>query len=90
MEVKRSDSRAGRFSPGEKALDTHCIGGWVGPRAVLEAVPRRKKIPTLPYQKLNPGRPDHSRLSVLTIAKVITVIYLSVIFIFHNVYVILQ
>jgi hypothetical protein len=28
---KWSASRPGRFTPGERDLDTHCIGGWVGP-----------------------------------------------------------
>jgi hypothetical protein len=31
-------SRPGRFTPRERALGTHWIGGWVGPRAVLDAV----------------------------------------------------
>jgi hypothetical protein len=33
-----SASRPGRFTPRERALGTHWIGGWVGPRAVLGAV----------------------------------------------------
>jgi hypothetical protein len=33
-----SASRPGRFTPRERAPDTHWIGGWVGPRAVLDAV----------------------------------------------------
>jgi hypothetical protein len=33
-----SASRPGRFTPRERAPGTHWIGGWVGPRAVLEAV----------------------------------------------------
>jgi hypothetical protein len=32
-----SASRPGCFTPREKARDTHCIGGWVGPRAGLDA-----------------------------------------------------
>jgi hypothetical protein len=31
-------SRPGRFTPREKAPGTHWIGGWVGPRAFLDAV----------------------------------------------------
>jgi hypothetical protein len=31
-----SASRPGLFTPGERARGTHCIGGWVGPRAALE------------------------------------------------------
>jgi hypothetical protein len=34
----RSASRPGRFTPREEAPDTHCIRGWVDPRAVLDAV----------------------------------------------------
>jgi hypothetical protein len=36
-----SDSRLGRFIPGEIAPDTRWIGGWVGPRAGLDAVKRK-------------------------------------------------
>jgi hypothetical protein len=32
----------GRFTPGERAPGTHWIGGWMGPRAVLYAVVKRK------------------------------------------------
>jgi hypothetical protein len=37
-----SASRPGRFTPRERASGTHWIGGWVGPRAVLDAVVKRK------------------------------------------------
>jgi hypothetical protein len=37
-----SASRPGRFTPREGAPGTHWIGGWVGPRAVLDAVVKRK------------------------------------------------
>jgi hypothetical protein len=37
-----SASRPGRFNPRERAPDTHWIGGWVGPRAVLDTVVTRK------------------------------------------------
>jgi hypothetical protein len=43
-----SASRPGRFTPGEKAPGTRWIGGWVGPRASLDAVAKKKKIPSLP------------------------------------------
>jgi hypothetical protein len=33
-----SASRPGRFTPRERAPGTHGIGGWVGPRAVLDTV----------------------------------------------------
>jgi hypothetical protein len=37
-----SPSHTGRFEPRERAPGTHLIGGWVGPRAGLEAVVKRK------------------------------------------------
>jgi hypothetical protein len=40
-----SASRPGRFIPRERAPGTLWIGGWVGPRAVLDAVVKRKHIP---------------------------------------------
>jgi hypothetical protein len=39
---KWSASRPGRFTPGETAAGTHWIGGWVGPRAGLDDVKKRK------------------------------------------------
>jgi hypothetical protein len=48
-------SRPGRFTPRERAPGTHWIGGWVGPRAVLDAVVKRK-IPS-PRLELNPRTP---------------------------------
>jgi hypothetical protein len=37
-----SASRPGRFTLRERVPSTLCIGGWVGPRAVLDAVVKRK------------------------------------------------
>jgi hypothetical protein len=39
---KWSASHPGRFTPRERTPATHWIGGWVGPRAVLDAVVKRK------------------------------------------------
>jgi hypothetical protein len=47
-----SDSRPGRFTPRERAPGTQLIGGWVDPRAGLDAVMKRK-IPS-PCQDSNP------------------------------------
>jgi hypothetical protein len=47
--------RSGRFTPRERAPGTHWIGGWVGTRAVLDAVVKRK-IPS-PRQESNPRIP---------------------------------
>jgi hypothetical protein len=47
--------RPGCFTPGERAPGNSCIGGWVGPRAGLDAVEKRK-IPS-PLQESNPQTP---------------------------------
>jgi hypothetical protein len=51
-----SASRPGRFTS-ERGPGTHWIGGWVGPRAGLDAVEKRK---ILPCREQNPGRPSCS------------------------------
>jgi hypothetical protein len=48
-------SRSGRFTLRERAPGTHWIGGWVGPRAVLDAVVKGK-IPS-PSRESNPKTP---------------------------------
>jgi hypothetical protein len=40
-----SDSRSGRFTPGEISPGTHWIGSWVGPRTDLEDMEERKFLP---------------------------------------------
>jgi hypothetical protein len=53
---ERSASCPSRFTPG-----THWIRGWVGPRAGLDAVEKRKFL-TLPGLELRPlGRPARSQ-----------------------------
>jgi hypothetical protein len=47
-----SASRPGRFTPRERALGTHWIGGWLDPRAVLDAVVKIK-IPS-PHPESHP------------------------------------
>jgi hypothetical protein len=39
-----SASRPGRFTPGERGPGTHCIGGWVDPRAGLDDVEKREIV----------------------------------------------
>jgi hypothetical protein len=56
-----SASRPGRFTPGKNVPDTHWIGGWMGPRAGMDTVEKRK-ILTPPDLKLQPlGRPANSQ-----------------------------
>jgi hypothetical protein len=50
-----SASRPGRFTPGGRAPGTHWIGGWVGPRAGLDYMEKRKFL-TLPGLELRPLR----------------------------------
>jgi hypothetical protein len=50
-----SASHPGRFTPTERSPGTHRKGGWVGPRAVLDAVVKRK-IPS-PRRESNPRTP---------------------------------
>jgi hypothetical protein len=44
-----------RFTPGERTPGTHCTGGWVGPRAGLDAEARGKILCL--YRGSNPSRP---------------------------------
>jgi hypothetical protein len=50
-----SASRPSRFIPRERPPGTHWVGDWVGPRAVLETVVKRK-IPS-PRRESNPRPP---------------------------------
>jgi hypothetical protein len=43
---ERSAPCPGRFTPGERPPGTHCIGGWVDPRAGLGDVEKRKFLTT--------------------------------------------
>jgi hypothetical protein len=57
-----SASFPGRFNPREKAPGTHLIEGWVGPRAGLDDLEKRKFL-TLPGLELWPlGRPARNQL----------------------------
>jgi hypothetical protein len=56
-----SASRPGRFNPGERAPDTHWIGGWVGPRVGLNDGERRKFSILLGLELRPLGRPTRSQ-----------------------------
>jgi hypothetical protein len=49
-----SASHPGRFTSWERAPGTHWTGGWVGPRAGLDIVEKRKI--SCHYRESNPGR----------------------------------
>jgi hypothetical protein len=51
-----------RSSPGERTPGTHFTGGWVGPRAGLDAEARGKILSPLPeIEPRSPGRPARSQ-----------------------------
>jgi hypothetical protein len=53
-----------RFTPGESDVGIHLIGGWVGPRARLEYVEKKKSL-TLPGLELRTlGRPARSSIPI--------------------------
>jgi hypothetical protein len=54
-----STSHCGRSVTGEVHLSNHWTGGWVGSRAGLDAVAKKK---FLPVPKTKPSRPARSRL----------------------------
>jgi len=49
---ERSASHPGHFTPRERAPGNHWTGGWVGPRAGLDMVVKRKI--SSPFQDSNP------------------------------------
>jgi hypothetical protein len=55
MEVSGQLHAPAALPPGEKAPSIYWIGGWVGPKAVLDAVVKRK-IPS-PCRESNPRTP---------------------------------
>jgi hypothetical protein len=67
-----SVSRPGRFTPRERAPGTHWIGGWVGPRANLDAVVNTKI--RSPYRDSNPrsSSPQPSAIPQLIYLSVLT------------------
>jgi hypothetical protein len=49
-----SASHPGSFTPRERAPGTHWIGDWIGPRAVLDMVAKRKIPSPTRNQTLEP------------------------------------
>jgi hypothetical protein len=68
-------SRLGRFTPRERAPGTQCIGGWVGPRAVRDAMVKRE-IPS-PRQESNPRTPIVQPVAQRYTDKAVTALSLS-------------
>jgi hypothetical protein len=57
-----SASRPCRFTPEERAPGTHCLGGWVDPRAGLDDLEKRKFLTLLGLELRPLGHPAHSQL----------------------------
>jgi hypothetical protein len=55
MEASGQFHAPAALSPRERAPGTHWIEGWVGPRAILDTMAKRK-IPS-PRRELNPKTP---------------------------------
>jgi len=60
-----SGSHAGRFTIGERTPGIHCTGGWMGSRADLDAVVKRKTYSL--YRKSNPSSSSSSTHSLVAI-----------------------
>jgi hypothetical protein len=52
--------------PPGRALDTHWIRGWLGPRIDLDDVERRKTLPRLGLERRLLGRPARSTVAIPT------------------------
>jgi hypothetical protein len=59
MGVSRQHHAPAALTPREKTPGTHCTGGWVGPRAGLNAEARRKILCSC--RGSNPDRPARSQ-----------------------------
>jgi hypothetical protein len=71
-----SASRPGRFTHRERATGTQWIGGWVGPRAVLDKMVKRK-LPT-PGRESNPRCEDKTDLKLYeTYENIVTLIIIN-------------
>jgi hypothetical protein len=57
-----SASRPSRFTPGERAPNTHWIGDWVDPRAGLDNMEKRKFLTLLGLERQPLGHPAHTQL----------------------------
>jgi hypothetical protein len=59
MGVSGQHHAPAELNPGERTPGTHCTGGWVGPRAGLDAEARRKILCLC--RGSNPGRSVRSQ-----------------------------
>jgi hypothetical protein len=61
VEGEWSASRPCRFTIGESVPSTHWVGGWVGPRAGLDDVEKRKFLTLLRLELRPLSRPSRSQ-----------------------------
>jgi len=66
-----SASRSGRFTHEERYPDFQWLGGWVVPRAGLDAVMKRKKSLPCPCRESNAGRPARSLVTIMTMGNAV-------------------
>jgi hypothetical protein len=59
--VEWSASRPCRCNDGERAPDTHSIGGWVGPRARMDDAEKREFLTLQGLESRLLGRPARSQ-----------------------------
>jgi hypothetical protein len=82
VEGEWSASRPGRFTPGEIALGTRWIVGWVGPWSGLDTVERRKILPLLVSRRYTDWAvPALNKMVQLQTASSVTYLSYSLLFI---------
>jgi hypothetical protein len=69
----------GRFTAGETARGTHCIGDWVGPRVGMDIAEKKMfSCPCLEWTQI-PRRPAHSLIAITTGPSIIIIIIIIII-----------
>jgi hypothetical protein len=58
---EKSALHPSHFIPRERALNTHWVGGWMGPRIGLDDIESRKILPLLRLELQPLGHPAHSQ-----------------------------
>jgi hypothetical protein len=73
LDVEWSASRPGHFTREERDPGTHWIGGWMGPKADLDSVAKRKIL--CPCRELKTDHPACSLVTVMTELFVEEIVY---------------
>jgi hypothetical protein len=60
----------------KKKTYTHWLRGWVGPRAGVDSVAKRKKV-SFPWRESNPSRPARSLVAIRTELSQLRPVFLS-------------